>query len=63
MVKDFIYKVSFCGQEIFNSDNDVQAVGFALGLHQQSNVPHIIEVTLVKGESITEVCSLSLLRK
>lgn len=39
-----LFSVLFNGVKVFNSDNDVQALGFALSLHQTSNVEHEISV-------------------
>lgn len=47
-----IFSVEFNGAQVFTSDNDVQAVGFALGLHQNSNVAHNIRVVNPEGVSV-----------
>lgn len=44
MSKNVVFTVLINGVKVFNSDNDVQALGFALSLHQTSNVTHLIEV-------------------
>lgn len=52
-----LYNVLYSGVRVYQSDNDVQALGFALGLHQQSNVPHEIKVVLL-GEVSETVATL-----
>ena len=47
-----LYAVYFGETLVFNSDNDVQAFGFALGLHQQSNVAHVIYVRNAEGSLV-----------
>lgn len=44
MSKNVVFTVLINGVKVFNSDNDVQALGFALSLHQTSNVEHEISV-------------------
>ena len=55
-----MYKVKFEKLEVFTSKSDVEAVQFALSLHQASNVKHGITVWHESGENATEiiVCSL-----
>lgn len=52
-----LFNVLYSGVKVYQSDNDVQALGFALGLHQQSNVPHEIKVVVV-GEVCETVATL-----
>ena len=53
MATKIVFSVEFNGTQVFTSDNDVQAVGFALGLHQNSNVAHNIRVINPEGVSVT----------
>lgn len=41
-----MYKVNFGAENLFNSANDIEAIQFAVALHQSSNVPHSIKVVI-----------------
>lgn len=58
-----MWKVDFSGVEIFTSQNDVEAIQFALALHQSSNLEHTIQVSkthdpLITGLPDEVVCTL-----
>lgn len=56
-----MWKVKFNETEVFTSKKDVEAIQFALAIHQSSNVPHRIEVVftplVLPGEDMV-VCLL-----
>lgn len=52
-----VFTVSIQGTDVFKSDNDVQAVVFALSLHQSANLPHEIVVRCQEDE----ICTLVML--
>lgn len=55
-----MWKVKFNGIEVFTSKTDIEALQFALSLHQASNVAHLIEVFKPEGATPEQcVCLLN----